>query len=100
MTDKPLRHFPAKLLKAEDVSATIAKHLAELAYATLADICVSSKNQMARYTAAKEILERGFGKLQVDHSKKHVGDTNSQINVVFGNNPSPATVVLIDDSND
>lgn len=68
-----------------DALRFMARRATSMALSTLAAICEKGKNETARVAAAKEILDRGWGKSHV-----LAGDDprpNQQIKVVFGERP-------------
>lgn len=65
------------------------KHLARsctvMAMATLMAVCQEGRNEGARISAAKEILDRGWGKAKIE--PEQLLQPHQQINVVFQGEP-------------
>lgn len=76
----------ARSMKDEDVLKTLARRCTGMALSTLAAICENGQSEPARVAAAKELLDRAWGKSHVMAE----GDMkpNQQIKVVFGEKPS------------
>lgn len=76
---------PVGLVAKEDAIRVISRRMTSMALFTLGNICEHSKNDSARVSAAKEILDRAWGKSHIMSE----GETKpgTQIQVVFGEKP-------------
>lgn len=81
---------PVGLVAKEDAIRVISRRMTSMALFTLGNICEHSKNDSARVSAAKEILDRAWGKSHIIAE----GETKpgTQIQVVFGEKPKISVI--------
>lgn len=80
-----LQNHPS-VMKDDDVLRTMARRCTGMALATLAGICEKGQSENARVAAAKEILDRAWGKSGVMAEPESM-KPHQQIKVVFGERP-------------
>lgn len=79
------------LIDHETAVKLISRRMTHVALHTLAEVCQHSKNDAARVSAAREILDRGWGKAHLQ--PEATTSPGSEITVVFGNKGAMAKVI-------
>lgn len=79
-TPKPIKG----LVKHEDAMRVMARRFTPMALHTLLSICEKSSNDGARVSAAKEILDRAWGRVPTAKQQEAQQTATNEITVVFG----------------